>query len=80
MIILNFIKGDSRTFDDCMHALVENCDFVLHHAALGGVARSIDDPITTNDVNINGFLNILQASRDASVKRFIFCSKFFNIW
>lgn len=67
------IVGDIRKLEDCLKA-VENVDYVLHQAALGSVPRSIKDPITTNDVNINGFLNMLKASRDAGVKRFVFAA------
>ena len=65
--------GDIRNLDDCRKA-VEGVDYVMHEAALGSVPRSINDPITTNDVNIGGFLNMLVASRDAGVKRFIFAA------
>lgn len=68
-----FIEGDIREFETCKKA-VENVDFVLHHAALGSVPRSINDPITTNEVNISGFLNLLVASRDAGVKRFVYAA------
>lgn len=67
------IKGDIRNSDDCKKA-VENVDYVFHQAALGSVPRSINDPITTNEVNVSGFLNMLVASRDANVKRFIFAA------
>lgn len=67
------IEGDIRNIKECSFA-VENCDFVLHHAALGSVPRSIFDPITTNSVNIDGFLNMLIAARDAGVKRFIYAA------
>ncbi len=67
------IEADIRNLLDCEKA-VEGCDYVLHQAALGSVPRSINDPITTNDVNISGFLNMLQASRDAKVKRFIYAA------
>ncbi len=67
------IEGDIRNLKDCERA-VQGCDFVLHQAALGSVPRSINDPITTNEVNISGFLNMLQASRDAKVKRFIYAA------
>lgn len=50
---------------------VKNIDYILHHAALGLVPQSINDPITTNDVNVSGFLNMLVASRDNGIKRFI---------
>jgi len=67
------IEGDIRNIDDCILA-VEGVDYVLHEAALGSVPRSINDPITTNDVNVSGFLNMLVASRDAKVKRFIYAA------
>lgn len=65
--------GDIRNIDDCRKAVI-GVDYVMHEAALGSVPRSINDPITTNDVNIGGFLNMLVASRDAQVKRFIFAA------
>ncbi|MCP2029218.1 UDP-N-acetylglucosamine 4-epimerase [Flavobacterium sp. HSC-32F16] len=67
------IEGDIRNLEDCKTA-VQGVDYVLHQAALGSVPRSINDPITTNDVNVSGFLNILVASRDAKVKRFIYAA------
>lgn len=67
------IVGDIRNIDDCRKA-VEGVEIVMHEAALGSVPRSIADPITTNSVNIDGFLNMLVASRDAGVKRFIFAA------
>lgn len=67
------LKGDIRNLDDCMLA-TKDVDFVLHQAALGSVPRSINDPITTNEVNISGFLNMLIASRDNHIKRFIFAA------
>jgi UDP-N-acetylglucosamine 4-epimerase len=72
---INFqlIEGDIRDLETCRLA-VKNCDYVLHQAALGSVPRSINDPITTNEVNINGFLNMLIASRDEKVKRFIYAA------
>ncbi|MBL0012896.1 MAG: SDR family oxidoreductase [Flavobacterium sp.] len=69
----SLIEADIRNLLDCEKA-VDGCDYVLHQAALGSVPRSINDPITTNDVNISGFLNMLQASRDAKVKRFIYAA------
>jgi UDP-N-acetylglucosamine 4-epimerase len=69
----NFIEGDIRDIATCNIA-VQNIDFVLHQAALGSVPRSINDPQTTNDVNITGFLNMLVASRDTHVKRFIYAA------
>ncbi|MBD3583468.1 SDR family oxidoreductase [Flavobacterium selenitireducens] len=68
-----FIEGDIRNLQDC-HDAVSGCDFVLHQAALGSVPRSINDPITSNDVNVSGFLNMLVASRDAGVKRFVYAA------
>lgn len=67
------IKGDIRNAKDCFTATI-NIDYVLHHAALGSVPRSINDPITTNEVNVTGFLNMLIAARDAQVKRFIYAA------
>lgn len=67
------IVGDIRKLEDCRKA-VEGMDYVLHEAALGSVPRSVNDPITTNEVNISGFLNMLIASRDAGVKRFVFAA------
>lgn len=66
-----FIKGDITNLEDCKKAL-EGCDYVFHQAALGSVPRSINDPIGTNRNNIDGFLNMLVAARDAHVKRFIY--------
>ena len=67
------IEGDIRNLSDCQTA-VTGADYVLHQAALGSVPRSINDPITTNDVNVSGFLNMLVASRDAKVKRFVYAA------
>lgn len=67
------IEGDIRNIQHCELA-VNGVDFVLHQAALGSVPRSINDPITTNDVNVSGFLNMLVASRDAKVKRFVYAA------
>ena len=67
------IEGDIRNIADCEKA-VKGVDYVLHQAALGSVPRSINDPITTNDVNISGFLNMLTAARDAKVKRFVYAA------
>jgi UDP-N-acetylglucosamine 4-epimerase len=67
------IEGDIRNLSDCQNA-VQDVDYVLHQAALGSVPRSINDPITTNDVNVSGFLNMLVASRDAKVKRFMYAA------
>lgn len=67
------IEGDIRSLADCQKA-VQGVDYVLHQAALGSVPRSINDPITTNDVNVSGFLNMLTAARDAKVKRFVYAA------
>ncbi len=67
------IEGDIRNLEDC-HKACNGVDFVLHQAALGSVPRSINDPITTNDVNVSGFLNMLVASRDAGVNRFVYAA------
>lgn len=67
------IHGDIRNYDDCLLA-TKDMDYVLHHAALGSVPRSINDPITSNEVNVNGFLNMLIASRDNRIKRFIYAA------
>jgi UDP-N-acetylglucosamine 4-epimerase len=67
------IEGDVRNIEDCQKA-VEGVDYILHQAALGSVPRSINDPITTNDVNVSGFLNMLTVARDAKVKRFIYAA------
>ncbi|MCG9793940.1 SDR family oxidoreductase [Flavobacterium algicola] len=67
------IEGDIRNFDDCVKA-VRGVNYVLHQAALGSVPRSLEDPITTNDVNVSGFLNMLTAARDEKVKRFVYAA------
>jgi UDP-N-acetylglucosamine/UDP-N-acetylgalactosamine 4-epimerase len=69
----SFIEGDIRDLGTC-RAACEGVDFVLQQAALGSVPRSIADPILTNSANIDGFLNMLVAARDANVKRFIFAA------
>ena len=68
-----FLKGDIRNLKDCKEA-VAGVDYVLHEAALGSVPRSINDPITSNEVNISGFVNMLVAARDAGVKRFVYAA------
>ena len=68
-----FIEGDIRNLKTCQQA-AQGVDYVLHQAALGSVPRSINDPITTNEVNIGGFLNMLVACRDAGVKSFVFAA------
>lgn len=67
------IVGDIRNLEDCRKA-VEGIEYVLHEAALGSVPRSVNDPLATNEVNINGFLNMLLASRDAGIRRFVFAA------
>lgn len=67
------IEGDIRDLATCEIA-VRDIDYILHQAALGSVPRSINDPLTTNDVNITGFLNMLTVARDAKVKRFIYAA------
>jgi len=69
----SFINGDIRKLEDCRLSC-EGIDYVLHQAALGSVPRSIEDPITTNQNNIDGFLNVLVAARDAKVKRFVYAA------
>lgn len=68
-----FIEGDIRVLADCARAC-EGVDYVLHEAALGSVSRSIQDPISTNETNVTGFLNMLTAMRDAKVKRFVYAA------
>ncbi|WP_435415557.1 SDR family oxidoreductase [Polaribacter aestuariivivens] len=67
------IKGDIRNLEDCLKA-TKNVDYVLHQAALGSVPRSIKDPITSNDVNVSGFLNMLVASKENNIKRFVYAA------
>lgn len=69
----SFINGDIRSLADCQQAC-SGVDYVLHQAALGSVPRSIADPVTSNDTNISGFLNMLVAARDAGVKRFVYAA------
>ncbi|TCO74332.1 NAD-dependent epimerase/dehydratase family protein [Chromatocurvus halotolerans] len=69
----SFIKGDIRDLVDCKRA-AEGVDYVLHEAALGSVPRSLADPITTNAANIDGFVNMLVAARDAGVSRFVYAA------
>lgn len=68
-----FINGDIRKLADCQQA-VSGVDYVLHQAALGSVPRSLNDPITSNDTNVGGFLNMLVAARDAGVKSFTYAA------
>tara|TARA_R110002049_G_scaffold246502_1_gene420596 strand:- start:4184 stop:5182 length:999 start_codon:yes stop_codon:yes gene_type:complete len=67
------IEGDIRNLENCQKAC-SGVDYVLHQAALGSVPRSITDPITSNEVNVSGFLNMLVAARDAKVKRFVYAA------
>ena len=67
------IEGDIRNLETC-HKSVKGVDYILHQAALGSVPRSLIDPITSNEVNVSGFLNMLVAARDAGVKRFIYAA------
>jgi UDP-N-acetylglucosamine 4-epimerase len=68
-----FIEGDIRNLEDCRKACA-GVDYVLHQAALGSVPRSIEDPVSTNQVNIDGFLNMLVAARNAKVARFVYAA------
>ncbi len=67
------IEGDIRDLETCRKA-VKDCSFVLHQAALGSVPRSIADPITSNEVNVSGFLNMLVAARDEQVEKFVYAA------
>ena len=69
----SFIQGDIRDLSACRKACA-GVDYVLHEAALGSVPRSMEDPIATNEHNLDGFLNMLVAARDAGVRRFIYAS------
>ena len=68
-----FVEGDICSLDSCRQ-VTEGVDYVLHQAALGSVPRSLEDPITSNQSNVDGFLNMLVASRDAGVKRFVYAA------
>jgi UDP-N-acetylglucosamine 4-epimerase len=68
-----FIDGDIRSLETC-HQACRGVDYVLHQAALGSVPRSLNDPITTNENNISGYLNMLVAARDANVHRFVYAA------
>ena len=72
-------EGDIRELDACRRA-VADADYVLHQAALGSVPRSIEDPLTTDAVNVSGFLNMLVAARDEGVSRFGLCSLLVDLW
>ena len=67
------VEGDIRDLETC-RAACDGADYVLHHAALGSVPWSMDDPLRTNAVNVNGFLNVLVAAKDARVKRVVYAS------
>jgi len=67
------IEGDIRNYEDCRNA-VKGCDYVLHQAALGSVPRSIEDPMTSTDVNIGGFVKMLFAAKEEGVKRFVYAA------
>ena len=69
----HFVEGDIRALEDCRRAC-EGADYVLHQAAIGSVPRSLADPVTTNAVNVTGFLNMLVAARDAKVVRFVYAA------
>ena len=69
----NLLEGDIRNPHDCNKA-TDGIEIVLHQAALGSVPRSINDPLTTNEININGFLNMLYASKEKGVKRFVYAA------
>lgn len=67
------IEGDIREYNDCLKS-TNNVEYVLHQAALGSVPRSIKDPQTTNEVNISGFVNMIIASKENNVKRFVYAA------
>jgi UDP-N-acetylglucosamine/UDP-N-acetyl-alpha-D-glucosaminouronate 4-epimerase len=67
------VEGDIRNLEIC-RAACEGADYILHHAALGSVPWSMDDPLRTNGVNVDGFVNMLVAAKDAGVKRFVYAS------
>ena len=69
----NFVEGDIRNFEDCLNA-TKKANYVLHQAALGSVPRSINDPITSNEVNVNGFLNMLEASKQNKIEKFVYAA------
>src|SRR6185312_7924126 len=70
---LKFIEGDIRDFETCRKAC-EGVDYVSHQAALGSVPRSIKDPVTSNEVNVSGFINMITAAKDSGVKSFVYAS------
>jgi len=67
------LRGDIRNIKDC-RASVQDVDFVLHQAAIGSVPRSIENPLLTNDCNVNGFLNMLMAAKEANVQSFVYAA------
>ena len=67
------VEGDIRDLETCQ-SVIEGVDYVLHQAALGSVPRSIDDPLTSHNANVTGFLNMLEAARQANVKRFVYAA------
>ena len=69
----SLIEGDIRDYATCLKAL-DGVEYVLHQAALGSVPRSINDPITTNEVNVSGFLNMLYASKETGIRRFVYAA------
>tara|TARA_R100000935_G_scaffold54670_1_gene83788 strand:- start:19 stop:1014 length:996 start_codon:yes stop_codon:yes gene_type:complete len=71
--MFTLIEGDIRNLETC-HKATKGVDYILHEAALGSVPRSLKDPITSNEVNVSGFLNMLVAARDAKVKRFVYAA------
>ena len=73
------IEGDIRNLEDCLKAS-QGVDYILHQAALGSVPRSIKDPITSNDVNVSGFLNMLVAARDNKSKKSCVCRELIYLW
>lgn len=68
-----FVEGDIRNFNTCCE-VTKDVDYVLHQAALGSIPRSLDDPITTNDINVSGFLHMLRAAEQNKVLRFVYAS------
>ena len=68
-----FVEGDIRDYETCTRAC-DQIDYVSHQAALGSVPRSIEDPVTSNDVNVTGFLNMITAAKEAKVKAFVYAS------
>lgn len=68
-----FVEGDIRNFKTC-DEITKGVDYVLHQAALGSIPRSLDNPLTTNDINVGGFLNLLRAAEQNKVSRFVYAS------